>query len=744
MDRFWRGWDTESQIDIQPRKNYNLFSIDIPLSPHPLAVMNKLKLLKLAKQGNCEAISMLLNRQLRTKEIVVKVFIKQGCLNIIIESNTVPNQESWGKVISKLIDNLGLTFIEQVKVSAKKAGEDIIEWSQTFELIQKSKVDHVFFRDTLFNNPLKQLEKIGEKANQKINQSVDEITNTFSETSQNLVGKITDTSNQIQEITSKNLDQTVQKISEVQTTASQSIIETVDEITNTFSQTYQNLSEKITDTSNQIQETTSKNLDQTVQKISEVQTTASQSIIETVDEITNTFSQTYQNLSEKITDTSNQIQETTSKNLDQVVKNTASILKSFLSKWGIDKNTPVLPYGFFAVAFINEGKTLICSKGDGSVIFWNWLNSKVVKIDDKQQNFVEFRCHKKTITAFDVSLNEKFLVTSSENEPIKLWDIINRKIICTFGEQSNLVQVIKFSPNSELLASSEADNQIKIWDIKSQLEIKNLSSDVNSIRCLCFSENGKFLAGASDDGSIKIWNLSTGKIVSRFPGHNGGTHCILFNSKKQILISGGHDCLIKIWDVKTGDLIYQMNGHEAAISCLAISSDQKNLVSGSFDQTIKIWNFNKKKMISTINNHSKVITSLAFSPTNKILASSSIDESVKVWDINFLNNKSKLWIKFYVGILFSVIVFSFNVFISNNNNENQCLNFLLECINQTSYGTALILVLNITFILSIFISLTILFTIYSSPLRAILSVVKIPVFMKIVELIQMFRFLFLD
>jgi WD40 repeat protein len=689
LDRFWRGWDTESQIDIQPRKNYNLFSIDIPLSPHPLAVMNKLKLLKLAKQGNCEAISMLLNRQLRTKEIVVKVFIKQGCLNIIIESNTVPNQESWGKVISKLIDNLGLTFIEQVKVSAKKAGEDIIEWSQTFELIQKSKVDHVFFRDTLFNNPLKQLEKIGEKANQKINQSVDEITNTFSETSQNLVGKITDTSNQIQEITSKNLDQTVQKISEVQTTASQSIIETVDEITNTFSQTYQNLSEKITDTSNQIQ-------------------------------------------------------ETTSKNLDQVVKNTASILKSFLSKWGIDKNTPVLPYGFFAVAFINEGKTLICSKGDGSVIFWNWLNSKVVKIDDKQQNFVEFRCHKKTITAFDVSLNEKFLVTSSENEPIKLWDIINRKIICTFGEQSNLVQVIKFSPNSELLASSEADNQIKIWDIKSQLEIKNLSSDVNSIRCLCFSENGKFLAGASDDGSIKIWNLSTGKIVSRFPGHNGGTHCILFNSKKQILISGGHDCLIKIWDVKTGDLIYQMNGHEAAISCLAISSDQKNLVSGSFDQTIKIWNFNKKKMISTINNHSKVITSLAFSPTNKILASSSIDESVKVWDINFLNNKSKLWIKFYVGILFSVIVFSFNVFISNNNNENQCLNFLLECINQTSYGTALILVLNITFILSIFISLTILFTIYSSPLRAILSVVKIPVFMKIVELIQMFRFLFLD
>ncbi len=673
--------------------------------------MNKLKLLKLVKQGNSEAISILLSRKLSTKEIAVKVFIRQGCLNIIIESNTVPNQESWGKVISKLIDNLGLTFIEQVKVSGKKAGEDILEWSQTFELIQKSKVDHVFFRDTLFNNPLKQLEKAIQEANQKIHQSVDEIKTTFSETSQNLSEKITAASDEIQEITSKNLDQTVQKISEVQTTASQSIIETVNEITTIFSETSQNLSEKITAASDEIQEITSKNLDQTVENLSEVQTVIFEGVIKKTEQF----------------------------------KNTASIFNSFLSKWSIDKNTPVLPYGFFAVAFINEGKTLICSKGDGSIIFWNWLNSKLVKIgDDKQQNFVEFRCHKKTITAFDVSLNEKFLVTSSQNEPIKLWDLINRKIICSFGDQSNAVQVIKFSPNSELLASAEADNQIKIWNIKSQLEILNLSSDVNSIRSLCFSENGKFLAGASDDGSINIWNLSTGKTVRSFPGHNGGTHCILFNSKKQILISGGHDCLIKIWDVKTGDLIYQMNGHEAAITCLAISSDQKNLVSGSFDQTIKIWNFNKKKLISTIHNHSKVITSLAFSPTNKILASSSIDESVKVWDINFLNNKSKLWIKFSGAILFSVIVFSFNLFISNNNNQNQCLNFLLECINQTSYGTALILLLNITFILSIFISLTILFTIYGSPLRAILSVVKIPVFMKIVELIQMFRFLFLD
>ncbi|WRH67975.1 MAG: hypothetical protein RSE13_06710 [Planktothrix sp. GU0601_MAG3] len=290
--------------------------------------MNKLKLLKLAKQGNSEAISILLSRKLSTKEIVVKVFIKQGCLNIILESNTVPNQEIWGKLISKLIDYLGLTFIEQVKISAKKAGEDIIEWSQTFEQLQK------------------------------------------------------------------NASQTVQ-------------------------------------------------------------------------EIKNPGENTKENIHKFV----------------EFFTNPPVTFNPFTSKLNPFISTPVLPYGFFAVAFTNQGKTLICSKGDGSIIFWNWLNSKLVKIGaDKQQNFVELKCHKKTITAFDVSLNEKFLVTASENEPIKLWDLINRKIICTFGDKLNSVQVIKFSPNSELSASAEADNRIKIWNIKSQLEILNLSSDVNSIR----------------------------------------------------------------------------------------------------------------------------------------------------------------------------------------------------------------------------------------------------------------------
>ena len=262
-------------------------------------------------------------------------------------------------------------------------------------------------------------------------------------------------------------------------------------------------------------------------------------------------------------------------------------------------------------------------------------------------------------------------------------------------------------------------------NIKSKSEILTLSGHESCIRSLSFIGDSKFLAGASNDGNITIWNLSTGKLVRTFFGHRGGTYSILFNYKKQVLISGGHDCLIKVWDI-TGNLIYEMKGHQGTITCLAISCDEKTLASGSFDKTIKIWSFNKKKLISTIESYSEVASSLAFSPTDQILASSSIDESVKVWDIKFLNNKSKLWVVFSIGILFSMAALVFNIVIFNTD-DNQCLNILGDCINQRSYKTTLILSLNFIVLLSAIFSTTIVFKACRSPLRAILSVVKMSV-----------------
>ena len=56
--------------------------------------MTQPTLVGLAKQGNIEAINALLNDSLQSKNITAKRSLKDSCLQIILEAERVPNQQS--------------------------------------------------------------------------------------------------------------------------------------------------------------------------------------------------------------------------------------------------------------------------------------------------------------------------------------------------------------------------------------------------------------------------------------------------------------------------------------------------------------------------------------------------------------------------------------------------------------------------------------------------------------------------
>ncbi|MFN6527226.1 hypothetical protein [Nostoc sp. ChiSLP03a] len=97
--------------------------------------MTQSNLLELAKQGYAQAIASLMNRQLQPKGITVKVALKDACLQIMLESAQVPNQQALVAFIRKAITGLGAASIERVKVYGRQTGEEFPAWSQEFELV---------------------------------------------------------------------------------------------------------------------------------------------------------------------------------------------------------------------------------------------------------------------------------------------------------------------------------------------------------------------------------------------------------------------------------------------------------------------------------------------------------------------------------------------------------------------------------------------------------------------------------
>ena len=96
--------------------------------------MTQPNILKLAKQGDTQAIASLMNRHLHPKGITAKVAFKDACLEVILESAEVPNRQTLVAFIRKGLTGLGAASVERVKVYGQQTGKEFPSWSQEFHL----------------------------------------------------------------------------------------------------------------------------------------------------------------------------------------------------------------------------------------------------------------------------------------------------------------------------------------------------------------------------------------------------------------------------------------------------------------------------------------------------------------------------------------------------------------------------------------------------------------------------------
>lgn len=91
-------------------------------------------LLELARQGDPQAIAALLNRQLKPKGITAKAFLKDNCLQIVLEAKQLPHQSTLLTFVRKAVTNLELSTVKTVKVDGQQHDKQVSDWSEEFAL----------------------------------------------------------------------------------------------------------------------------------------------------------------------------------------------------------------------------------------------------------------------------------------------------------------------------------------------------------------------------------------------------------------------------------------------------------------------------------------------------------------------------------------------------------------------------------------------------------------------------------
>lgn len=96
--------------------------------------MSQQNILEAAKQGNPNAIAVLINRNLQRKGIVAKVNRKDSCLRVMLESSEVPNQLSLVEFVRNGVKKLEVVGIDKLQVFGRQVGDDVPSWSQLIAL----------------------------------------------------------------------------------------------------------------------------------------------------------------------------------------------------------------------------------------------------------------------------------------------------------------------------------------------------------------------------------------------------------------------------------------------------------------------------------------------------------------------------------------------------------------------------------------------------------------------------------
>lgn len=97
--------------------------------------MTELNFQELAKQGNlATAIASWLNSQLQSEGITASANVDGDCLDVILEAEQIPIEDTLVDFVRKELTNLQPDSIRKVKVEGRESGQIAAAWSQEFSL----------------------------------------------------------------------------------------------------------------------------------------------------------------------------------------------------------------------------------------------------------------------------------------------------------------------------------------------------------------------------------------------------------------------------------------------------------------------------------------------------------------------------------------------------------------------------------------------------------------------------------
>ena len=246
--------------------------------------------------------------------------------------------------------------------------------------------------------------------------------------------------------------------------------------------------------------------------------------------------------------------------------------------------------------------------------------------------------HSDMIHTIVMSRNGRMILTGSEDETARLWDVSSGQMIRNFvGFGIHGPYVLAFGSEGQVVIGDR--QTVRVYEAATGREVR--SFPVRESERIVVSPDGRVLAtaGGTVATKIELWDLTTGKELSQDPSGSLAIP-LVFSSDGRLLVTqrrvaglyGG----LSVWEIAAGKKVGTVD-HSGEVHAAALSPDGRLLALQSADRTIVVKDAETGRVLqqlaTAVSAQIGRTTGFQFSRDNRLLATADSENLVRLWDL---------------------------------------------------------------------------------------------------------------
>ncbi|XP_009875977.1 PREDICTED: WD repeat-containing protein 90, partial [Apaloderma vittatum] len=375
--------------------------------------------------------------------------------------------------------------------------------------------------------------------------------------------------------------------------------------------------------------------------------------------------------------------------------NSISISSSFCATGSEDGYLRLWPLDFSAVVLEAEHEAPVSSvriSSDNHKVLCTTCTGNLGYLDIQSRDYnTLMRSHEDSVLAFSVEGTWKQMATVSQDNTIRVWDLVSMQQLYDFTAADEMPCAVAFHPTQHILACGFDSGMVRTFSLAASDLLVEHKQHRTAITGLTFSPDGIFMFSSCLQGTLALYTCTEqsshvlrvlGNVVARDAGNgpdalvvSGDSRLLAFVGPSKYVVTVMEACSldellrvdisalgltstaldsavrvcfasvprgellvstssnkILVLDAKTGRLVREVSPvHKVSCSSVALSKDGRYLLTAG-DKVIKVWDYriSRRALPQVYIGHSELVRQVAFTPDQRHVI--SVGDAIFLWD----------------------------------------------------------------------------------------------------------------